>query len=646
MLGKPFGIAANVLNLDSCLRVISKKMCGICGVLMFGDAAPSRDTIARMTRTLTHRGPDGEGIFVSDRVGLGHRRLAIIDLSDAGLQPMSTADNRYKIVYNGEVYNHKEIQRELELLGHRFESRTDTEVVLKSWVQWGIRSVERFNGMFAFAVWDNVTRELSMVRDRYGIKPLYYALVGDALVFGSEQRALLESRIIGRRLDRLALVEYLTFQNILSDRTFNSEIRILPPGHILHANCQTKRFHLTRYWDFAFEESASEYGAQEAEEELERRIRLAVKRQLQADVDIGTYLSGGLDSGTLATIATTDIPRLRTFTCGFDTVSSLDSEAKFDERIAARSLAKRLGTAHSEIIVGEADFGTNAGIVASQLEEPRVGQSYPNYLVARHASDFVKVVLSGTGGDELFAGYPWRYAAALKAADTRAFRRGYFEYWNRLLPSTNLSSLLAPIWNSVKDFDARQVFHSILDQHNSSESGNTRFLNDSLYFETKTFLHGLLVVEDKLSMAHGLETRLPFLDNDVVEFAMRCPTSEKLQSPAIAAGQKSQELVAAVSRQQSGLLGKVVLRKVCARIIGGSDAFRTKQGFAAPDSRWLAEPLRQILSDDRSFGVLGSVMSRQELIRFVKDPHTPTSHRRLIAWSIVNLRQVLNDYDL
>jgi len=615
-------------------------MCGICGVLSFKGSVTDSALVGRMTRALAHRGPDGEGRFIDGPVGLGHRRLAIVDLSPGGRQPMTTADGRFTLVYNGEIYNHPELRSDLVARGRRFKSRSDSEVILEAWAEWGPDAVLRFNGMFAFAVWDAHARELTLVRDKYGIKPLYYAKVSDVFLFGSEQRALLQHPAVGATLDKCALVEYLTFQNILSDRTFNRDIRILPPGHTLKIGMDGSLPKLTQYWDFRFEESSESKSQEDLEEELESLIRKAVRRQLQSDVEIGAYLSGGLDSGTLATLAAAENPKLKTFTCGFDTTGVSDAEAHFDETMAARELAAQLGTSHSEVIIGEPELRASIDLVTAQLEEPRVGQSYPNYLVAALAAKSVKVVLSGAGGDELFAGYPWRYSAALSNSTEQGFRDEYFQYWNRLIPRVALPRVLAPIWSEVKDYDPREVFDSVIGQHRVDGTENTKFLNDCLYFEAKTFLHGLLVVEDKLSMTHGLETRLPFLDDDVVTYAMKCPLAAKVQMV-----NEFKHLVTANGAARSSHEGKMILRKVLGRIAGNLVASRPKQGFSAPDSSWLSNSARSNMAESQTDLKTERFMSREVFADFLNDSQSASVNRRLLLWSMPVLDNSLRQFD-
>jgi asparagine synthase (glutamine-hydrolysing) len=612
-------------------------MCGLAGIFATDGQPVDRAALLRMTRAIAHRGPDGEGTFVDGPLGLGHRRLAIIDLSPAGRQPMSTPDGSYVVVYNGEIYNHPEIRKDLVRRGHKFVSRTDTEVVLHAWAEWGPDAVLRFNGMFAFAIWEAREKRLTLVRDKHGIKPLYYAKVSDVFLFGSEQRALLQHPAVGKTLDKCALVEYLTFQNILSDRTFNRDIRILPAGHTLKIGIDGSLPKLTQYWDFRFEESSKSKSQEDLEEELESLIRKAVQRQLQSDVEIGAYLSGGLDSGTLATLAAAQNPKLKTFTCGFDTTGVSEAEAHFDERMVARELAAQLGTSHSEVIVGESELGASVDLVTAQLEEPRVGQSYPNYLVAALAAKSVKVVLSGAGGDELFAGYPWRYSAALSNSNEQRFRDEYFRYWNRLIPREALPQVLAPVWSEVKDYDPREVFDFVIGQHRVDGTGNTKFLSDCLYFEAKTFLHGLLVVEDKLSMVHGLETRLPFLDDDVVKFAMSCPAATKVDMVGELNRSVAVDQGASASRE-----GKIVLRKVLGRIAGKSVASRPKQGFSAPDTLWLAKLVVRLLNQKTtSLGSIRAIVDTSFLHSLVGGIESPGLDARRLSWSIVSVNAAI-----
>jgi asparagine synthase (glutamine-hydrolysing) len=504
-------------------------MCGISGILHRNGAPASTAILRRMTDVIAHRGPDGEGHYIDGACGLGHRRLAIIDLSPAGHQPMMTADTRYVITYNGEIYNFQELRVELESLGWGFHSRTDTEVLLKGYAQWGTRVLDKLNGMFAFAVWDRETKSLFLARDRYGIKPLYFGCFGETFLFASEIKSLCEHPEFKKALDLEGLLEYFTFQNFFTDRTMFKNVRLLPAGCSLWLE-HGKEPKLHRYWDFNFREPEQAMDEAEGIEELDRLFKNAVQRQMVSDVDVGSYLSGGMDSGSITAIASQQVPLLRTFTCGFDLRSASGMELSFDEREKAEHMSYLFKTEHYEMILKSGDLERVLPRYAWHLEEPRVGQSYPNFYAAQLASKFVKVCLSGAGGDELFGGYPWRYYRAAVNVDFEAYIDKYYAYWQRLIPSQQMSEVFSPIWKDVSHVQSRDIFRDVFANHASELTRPEDYINHSLYFEAKTFMHGLLVVEDKLSMAHSLETRVPFLDNDLVDFAMRMPVAQKLRN--------------------------------------------------------------------------------------------------------------------
>ena len=507
-------------------------MCGIAGIVHLDGAPISAVCLKQMTDAIAHRGPDGEGQWIEGNVGLGHRRLAIIDLSSAGHQPMLSEDSRYVLSYNGEVYNYLELRSELEMEGYRFRSNTDSEVVLYSLVEWGVASLLRFNGMFAFSFYDRKEKKLLLARDRYGIKPLYISQQGSIFAFGSEQKAILARNGFRRVLDRPALLEYFTFQNIFTDRTLLEDIQLLPAGNYAELDLSKKQPSLqrTQYWDYCFRESEQAVDDSEYLEELHRLFHQAVNRQLVTDVELGSYLSGGMDSGSITAISAQSFPYLKTFTCGFDLSSASGIELGFDERTKAEAMSARFKTEHYEMVLKAGDMERCLPKLAWHLEEPRVGQSYPNFHAAQLASKFVKVVLSGAGGDELFGGYPWRYYRAVVNQDFDHYIDQYYGFWHRLIPNQEIHQVFAPIWNEVKDVWTRDIFRDVFRTHDNELDRPEDYINHSLYFEAKTFLHGLFVVEDKLSMAHGLETRVPFMDNDLVDFAMKCPVNLKLNN--------------------------------------------------------------------------------------------------------------------
>jgi len=317
-------------------------MCGIAGILDLRGEAVDPAEVDAMAESITHRGPDDSGTFVRGPIGLANNRLAIIDVSAAGHQPMASDDGRYVLVYNGELYNFRELARELESRGQTFRSRTDTEVVLRAWQEWGPSCLERFNGMFAFAVWDDLERKLTLVRDRFGVKPLYYAEVGGRLLFGSEIKALLAAGVRAS-VSNDALRQYFTFQNVFSDETLFDGVRMLPAGHVLSASQRVGA--PERYWDLLHEPDES-VGEDEWVERLRAAFESAVERQLVSDVPLGSYLSGGMDSASIVATASARIPRLMTFTGGFDLSSVNGLELVFDERGDAERVASANSTEH------------------------------------------------------------------------------------------------------------------------------------------------------------------------------------------------------------------------------------------------------------------------------------------------------------
>ena len=618
-------------------------MCGIAGIFHIDGAPASNVLLKRMTDAIAHRGPDGEGHYVDGDLGLGHRRLAIIDLSEAGHQPMATEDGRYVIAYNGEVYNFSELRIELEAIGHRFHSRTDSEVVLKALAQWGDKALSRFNGMFAFALWDKRERRLMLARDRYGIKPLYYAWVGSTLLFGSEIKAILASGLYRTHMDKEGLLEYLTFQNFFTDRTLFEGVRLLPAGSSLTFSAHNaKSVSPAQYWDFNFSEPGKVHDEREYIEELDRLLVQAVSRQLVSDVDVGAYLSGGLDSGTVTALAARQLPYIKSFTCGFDLHSASGVELSYDEREMAEHMSYVFKTEHYEMVLKAGDMERVMPKLAWHLEEPRVGQSYPNYYVARLASKFVKVVLSGTGGDEIFAGYPWRYYRAVVNTDFDHYVDKYYDFWQRLIPNSSLQNVLSPIWGSVNHINTRDILKGVFTHHAADLTRPEDYINHSLYLEAKTFLHGLLVVEDKLSMAHSLETRVPFLDNDLVDFAMKLPARLKLGNLTEVVRLNENEPGPKTAKYfEKTQDGKLILRKVMGRYLPDVVTNREKQGFSAPDASWFKgesiDYVRRKLYAKNTR--IYEFLDRKTVQQLVNEHLDGKQNRRLLIWSLLNLEK-------
>jgi asparagine synthase (glutamine-hydrolysing) len=623
-------------------------MCGIAGILNFNKEPVSNIVLRKMTDSIRHRGPDGEGFYIDKALGFGHRRLAIIDLSSAGHQPMMTPDQKFVLTYNGEVYNFQELRTELETLGHIFHSRTDSEVVLKAYAEWNIDALYRFNGMFAFAIWDIVKEELILARDRYGVKPLYYWFKDGVFLFASEIKAFLSHPIFKSEMDKEGLLEYMTFQNFFTDRTLFKGVKILPAGSFMKSTIkQGMPSQPVTYWDYDFTESKENISENEYVEQLDYLFRRAVDRQLISDVDLGTYLSGGIDSGSITALTAMKLPYVKSFTVGFDLNSASGVEMAFDERVRAERMSYLFKTEHYEMVLKAGDMERIMPALTWHLEEPRVGQCYPNFYASRLASKFVKVILGGAGGDELFGGYPWRYYRAVVNENFENYIDKYYQFWQRLVPSHQIEEVFRPIWGDVKEVNTRDIFRDVFHHHASKLTTPEDYVNHSLYFEAKTFLHGLLIVEDKMSMAHSLETRVPFLDNDLVDFAMKLPVSMKLGNLKEVVQLNENDVGNKVSKYFTRTKdGKLVLRKTMEKYIPKEITELEKQGFSAPDASWFKgesiDYVRRILFHNNA--KIYDYLDKKMVQSLVQDHLEGKHNRRLLIWSLLNLESWCNRF--
>lgn len=574
-------------------------MCGICG-LVFDDRRPiDRDRLTAMTRTLIHRGPDDEGYHAGPGIGLGHRRLSIIDVA-GGHQPVYNEDGTICVVYNGEIYNYPELSRDLEARGHVFRTRSDTEVLVHLYEARGADMVGDLSGMFAFALWDAGSRTLLLARDRMGKKPLYYAERSGGFVFGSELKAVLASGLVERDVDPDGLSDFLSLNYVLDPLTAVRGVRQLPAGHLLLRRDGTVR--VRPYWDI---ETPGDTGS--PQEEYERRLRdlmsAAVKRRLMSEVPLGALLSGGIDSSAVVAFMAQHMQQpVKTFSIGF-------REKSYDELAYARLVARRFGTEHHELVV-EPDLYTILPDLIWVLDEPFGDASaIPMYHLARFARSRVTVALTGDGADEMFGGYPTLQADQLAARYRRLprpVRRMIARAVNRLPVSLDKVSF---------DFKARQfvagVEHDMATWHYwwrliMTEEEKTRLLhpdvlnarvepaagdrfvtafdrapmddwqNRHLYVDVKTWLaNDILTKADRTTMGHSLEVRSPFLDREVVNFAFSLPFRFKV---------RRSETKCLMKRALDGMLPREVV-------------YRKKKGFNSPISIWFRGPLRELLCD-------------------------------------------------
>jgi len=653
-------------------------MCGIAGIVSINRRPVDPHAIKRMCDTLSHRGPDDAGYayfrvgssdggeggawcafadpkfrhvnehlpvlgsqFFHDEmaasrfsVALGHRRLAIIDLTHYGHQPMASSDCRYWITFNGEIYNFPQLRDELTSQGHIFRTRSDTEVILHLWEQHGPAAMEKLDGMFAFAIYDRVSNELTLVRDRFGVKPLYYAFAGGALVFASEIKAILASGLVNADIDAGALVEYFTFQNLYSPQTLFDGVKLLEPGEYLTVRPDSWRTsHPQRYHSAFADVDTALADPQQASELVSDAFAQAVKRQLVSDVEVGSYLSGGMDSGSIVAVAGRSIPRLLTFTGGFDLTNVNGIEQGFDERRSAEQLSHLLQTEHYDVVLHAGDMPAAMERITWHMDDPRVGMCHQNWYVAKLASRFVKVCLAGAGGDELFAGYPWRYSKAMSAATFGEFDELYYHYWHRLLPPSEMPSLFAPELREHHEA-TRGSFERVMTTAPTYRDDLTRIENmvqRALHFEFKTFLHGFLVTEDRISMAHSLETRVPFLDNNLADLAWKLRPSLKLNTEALVSKTPGAHMETAD--------GKRVLRKAMESFLPREFTQQRKQGFSPPDENWYRGPSMDYINT-----VLTDRLTQQRpwfdqrYVRARLDEHfTGRKNHRLLIWSLLSI---------
>jgi asparagine synthase (glutamine-hydrolysing) len=615
-------------------------MCGLTGVYQQDGSRFSLSYLKKMAKAIAHRGPDDEGYFIEGGIALAHKRLSILDTSSKAAQPMSSHDGRWVIIFNGCIYNFMELKQELRALGHSFISTSDTEVLVGGIAEFGIDFIKQLNGMFAIAAWDTKEECLYLSRDRFGVKPLYYWYSEGSLVFGSEIKAIIQHPDFKVSMNLDALNEYFTFQNLFAYHTLFEGVNMLPPANTIRIDSSTKEIEHQSWWDYDFSQVDESMTFEEAKEETTRLLRQAVARQMVADVPVGSYLSGGMDSGSLTGMASKHVPRLSTFTMGFDMSEVTGVEANYDERREAELMANHFKTEHFEQVINAGDLTWSLPRVVWHLEDLRVGMSYPNYYASRLASKFVKVCLQGTGGDELFGGYPWRYYRVSNSVNQREYFDEYYSFWQRLVSEEDKKILFQPsVYDKIDVDQPRNGFERVFTFKSELKYDTPeQHIQNSLYFECKTFLSGLLLVGDKLSMANGLEERFPFLDNDLVDFAMKVPIRHKLAN--LAEMKKVDENKTADKREyREHNDGKSVLRKAMGELLPDRIINRKKQGFSAPDESWYrgenADYVKNLLLDPKA---AYTEFISPEFVRKIVDEHmSKGANHRLLIWSLMNV---------
>ena len=578
-------------------------MCGIVGIMHLNGTRPvSRELLEHLNETQHHRGPDAGALHLEPGVGLGHRRLSIIDLS-TGQQPLYNEDGSVGVVFNGEIYNYQELIPELAAAGHVFRTRSDTEVIVHGWEEWGEDCVRRFRGMFAFALWDRKRQTLFLARDRLGVKPLYYAVLKDTLIFGSELKAITAHPDFPRELDPFAIEEYFALGYVPEPRTIYRAARKLPPAHTLAVRRGEALPEAREYWDVRFSLN-NPIGEADAQAELVERLRESVRLRMISDVPLGAFLSGGVDSSAVvATMAQVSAEPVSTCFIGF-------RDPAFDESAYARSVAERYRTRHCVDMVDSDDFSL-VDVLARTYDEPYADSSaLPTYRVCQLARRHVTVALSGDGGDENFAGYR-RYR--LHAMEERlrgmlplSVRRPAFGLLGRVYPKADWAPQVLrakTTFQALARTSADAYFHSMsvmrddmrvrlysnrfkaqlagysavdVFRRHAARAGTDDAIALVQYLDLKTYLVGDINTKvDRASMAHSLEVREPLMDHPLVEWLASLPSSLKVR----------------------GGEGKVLLKSAMESHLPRELLYRPKMGFAVPLARWFRGPLRERLHD-------------------------------------------------
>ena len=573
-------------------------MCGICGTYNFAGAPVTPHLVQGMTDVLRHRGPDGDGYFIKGPIGLGHRRLSIIDL-DGGSQPITNENGTLHVVFNGEIYNFVELRQELQARGHLFTTRSDTEVIVHGYEEWGLDCLTRFNGIFAFALWDTDSQKLILARDRLGVKPLYYTILGNRILFASEIKSLLQDLDCPRQVNIRALGELFTLRYVPSPATLFRGIMKLPPAHLMVITAQGAE--TKRYWN-SIPQIHKECDERALVDEYRELVEDAVRLQMRSDVPVGLFLSSGIDSGALLALMSkhTDQP-VHTFTIGFA------QGERTNETEDAREMALRFGARHSEMIVSAEDYRNYYERYMRDLEEPVGNETAAAfYFVSLITGRHVKVALTGQGADEPWAGYPRhlgaklsQYYGQLPRLLTQRVIKPSVKKWTRneqlrrgvaSLDEPDVLSRFVKIYSfydcEMKDklfqpwikeeispngIEARQALQPL-----QSLVPHLDPLNQMLYIDTRANLpDDLLMVADKTAMSNSLEVRVPFLDHRVVEFVESLPSHFKLR----------------------GLQGKYLHKKAIEKWLPKSIVYRKKKGFENPIDKWLRTEMRRYVND-------------------------------------------------
>lgn len=610
-------------------------MCGIVGIYNRENKI-DKEQVKAATSILEHRGPDDFDYYFGDNIALGHRRLSIIDLSKNAKQPMSNESGDIWIVYNGEIYNFLELKKELEELGHEFKSKSDTEVIIHAYEQWQESCLQKFNGMFAFAIWDSKNKKLFLARDKTGVKPLYYCLDKGRFIFASEIKAILEFDV-PKQINDAVLYDYFNYFILIGDETLFKGIKSLPAAH--YFVLQNDKITARKYWDFSYEEE------QKTEDEwcriLEQEISKSVKKRLISDVPIGAFISGGVDSSAIVAFMQKFVGTVKTFCVG----SGDELELK-----NARTIAEKLNTEHHEILITADDFANNLRKMIWHYDMPiSFASSVPLYFVSKLSKGKATVVLTGEGADEIFAGYN-RYNLMLQSLKfnktasiiPKAIRKGASNLINRAYSDPryrkNIDMLLQGfnfdyatginiLIGKERDLLLQNIpkekpwQEKIVRIYNEKEAN---FLNRILYVDFKTYLVELLMKQDKMSMAASIESRVPFLDYNLIELAAKIPSNLKLKEK----------------------IGKYIFKRALERTLPKETIYQKKIGFTVPIDTWFRKELNgflqdTLLDDSNLLNKFFDVSKIRKMIELQK-----RKNYSLQLWAILNFKLWMDEFDI
>ena len=577
-----------------------------------------------------------------------HRRLSIIDLSDRGFQPMINSNYGVTVLFNGEITNFMELKKELENLGYFFKSKTDTEVIIFSYIQWGKAFIKKLNGMFSFVIIDKKKQKFIISRDRYGIKPLYFYNDNNFFLVSSEIKPLLEIVKI-RQINLLALNEYLSFQNNFSNSTFFKNIYSFEPANIYSFNLKDKFLQKESYWDINIKDDNLNFNKTKNKNYLKKLLVKSVKRNLIADVKVGTHLSSGIDSSLITKIASTINNKIQTFSAGFNIKNVSKEDKTLNELNEIKRNLSLFNTDHNQIIIDYFDIEKNIDKVVSILETPLMGQSYPNFILSKFISKKVSVCLSGIGADEFFFGYPWRYRYFNKD-----FIKNYYEVWQRIFKDTEKDKLLR---KEIKSKILKESNTDSINKHTFMEfskkidpihlNTKNKQIRNCARFETKTFLKGILSVEDKLSMSQSLEVRFPYLDNDLIDYSERIPLEQNLEISKEVVLQNENDLfkkeLFSTKRK-----GKLLLRKILESETNKKISTQKKKGFSGPDKSWFLNQSKEFIYDrlksknSKLFNYLDYDYTQNRL----NEHFEKKSNKRLMIWSLLSIDSWLKNFKI